>query len=356
MSFGPFQKVGRLAMLFVAAGVIQAAAQESIIFSKPADGTGNSALPIQSDSDRPSSASDYSAPRQPSSAPPSLPPSSVRYQTINPSVLDALNKRKNWTISTPEQILGIPTPESILGLPDKVDNGNNLSMEEKFFLRNQKAHMAAASGNDSSFGASPKNSNGTPDANDNNNASPFARTLFSQPDDTSLSTADGSRQSDLFSNAKAVGRSVRGEKKKNSAWSSVFAQPSPVAKQTEAQLASMRNFQEMLQPVTPPDKDNPAFNTRISLKSESSSDSATSTSFQQPLSFFNGFNNNNSGFTPAGSFADLNKNIARPNTAKPLPTLTTPVDTKPETRPEWQAQLPPWLQDGPQARNLTQRF
>src|ERR1035441_10730353 len=45
-----------------------------------------------------------------------------------------LEGKKNWTLMTPEEVLGIPTPEKILGITDPKDDPE-LSLQERFLQR-----------------------------------------------------------------------------------------------------------------------------------------------------------------------------------------------------------------------------
>ena len=90
-----------------------------------------------------------------------------------------------------------------------------------------------------------------------------------------------------------------------------------------------------------PEKEKVVAPTRFSGKPLPSAGSTPVNSFLQPLPAFN----------PAGrSITALDEKIARPTGIQPLPGITGPPKIAPTTRPEWQAQLPPWLTEGPQSR------
>jgi hypothetical protein len=92
----------------------------------------------------------------------------------------------------------------------------------------------------------------------------------------------------------------------------------------------------MMEQAALPDKDKVVAPTRFSVKPVE-----TRSSFLQPQPAFN----------PAGrSIATLEEKSARPTGIQPLPGITGPIQTTPTTRPDWQAQLPPWLTDGPKTR------
>src|SRR5258708_3808044 len=126
MYFFPIRPV---LMLAATALALAAPAQETIIFTKPADLSANKAnafLPANQHQ-----VGDYNAPRQLfNDYTPDLPmPKPLRLNNNNVSVKEALDRRKNWTLLTPEQILGIQTAEEILGVPDKT-GADKLSLEE----------------------------------------------------------------------------------------------------------------------------------------------------------------------------------------------------------------------------------
>jgi hypothetical protein len=64
--------------------------------------------------------------------------------------------------------------------------------------------------------------------------------------------------------------------------------------------------------------------------------------FLQPLPVVN----------PVGrSIAPLENEFSRPTGIKPMPGVSTLPPKPVATKPSWQAQLPPWLKDGPPAHN-----
>ena len=141
----------RVIVVFALAAAVAARAQQTIIFSKPADVPADKAksslLPTIS-----YRASDFNAPHAFfNNTLPDLPAPAPRPALNNndATVKDALDRRKNWTLMTPEQILGIQTPEQIMGMPDKA-GGKKLSLEEQFLMRENQAasgtHTNAALG------------------------------------------------------------------------------------------------------------------------------------------------------------------------------------------------------------------
>jgi hypothetical protein len=134
----------RLVFMFaVVAVAFSAPAQQTIISSKPADlpaDKANSFLPSANHH-----AGDYNAPVELfHDYTPDLPmPPPLNLNNNGASVQEALDKRKNWTLLTPEQILGVQTPEEILGVEDRPEE-KNLSLEEQFLLRERRETAFAA--------------------------------------------------------------------------------------------------------------------------------------------------------------------------------------------------------------------
>ena len=201
-------------------------------------------------------------------------------------------------------------------------NGQSkLSLEEQFLLRQNQPRSSSAAN-----GTPALNRNPALFAADQDRQKPFAR------EQGGFSTTD---QSDERNGAKAgflmrllgPGPSV-GEQKPNSAWSSVFAQPTQ-PKPSPGQLDSMERFRALMVPTSPPDK--PAASVGYS-----------------PAPYRDPYLQRQPAFNPVGRSASaLQDNLSRPTGIKPLPSATTkPVQST--VRPTWQANLPPWLSDKPQ--------
>ncbi|HEY2330226.1 MAG TPA: hypothetical protein VGI63_10490, partial [Verrucomicrobiae bacterium] len=168
--------------------------------------------------------------------------------------------------------------------------------------------------------------------------SPFSRLTFVQPEEKSQPGSDHFWS--LRLNANDDDGFSGDERKPESAWTSVFAQPAQ-PKQTSAQLEEMERFRALMEPGSLPDK------TPIPARFSVTPAPAPVDPFLQPQSQFN----------PAGrSAAAVENNIGRPTGIQPLPGLTGPAATPPKSRPSWQAQLPPWLQSGPQPHDLNRNF
>jgi hypothetical protein len=321
-----------LAVSMMAALAFSARAQQTIIFSKPADVSPDKANSFMQPSEHHSG--DYNAPREffkdntpdPSLLPPPPP------QNNDPSVKEALDKRRNWTLLTPEQILGIQTPEEFLHGQNKIHDGEKkLSLEEQFLLRQSRARTASAS-NSLAINA-PWN---RPESEN-----PFAlRTRDDENDPLHQSQKNmtpGSRYFNQLINADNPDAGPDG--KPISPWGSAFAQ-SERNKATLEQQAAMERFRALMEPSVPPEK--PVVTTRFSLPTATTPDPMI-----QAAAFVN----------PAGrAIEPLDNHYSKPTGITPLPAVSTPPSTPVTVRPSWQAQLPPWMTEGSQTHNPNRNF
>jgi hypothetical protein len=324
--------------VLAAAAAFSAPAQQTIIYSKPADMSADKA-----NSFLPSSnlhAGDFNAPHQLfNDYAPSLPMPQPMFRANDPSVQDALNRRKNWTLLTPQQILGIQTPEEVLGIPSKTSD-KNLSIEEQFLLREGRSGGGIGSNNlaAATFWHQADTANPFDDKNNNDRRDAFRQPL--------LGTSPG--PGDYYNNNPLLNgnRSLNGpDLKPDLPWTSVFARPAQpdMPKPTPEQVANMERFQAQLAPSstlvqTPatPGYSAPAVHVQDPYLQ------------QQPV------------VNPAGravqSLDDGLQQFSRPTGINPLPTVSTPPPTPVATRPSWQAQLPPWMKKGPQAGGSSQSY
>jgi len=315
----------RLTVVFAAAAAMSAPAQQTIIFSKPADVPAEKAKSyVPTISYR---ASDFNAPRFSfNNAMPDLPAPRPQVNNYNNAAAqDALNRRKNWTLLTPEEILGVQTPEQILGLPDKNAEKKKLSLEEQFLLREDEASPNGRT-NSQPGGAAwrvmaeadPFTARDRPDE-----GHPFQQ---AQP-----KTEPGTKFFNRFLNAS--GPETRPDDNQGSTWNTAFYQPSQ-PKPTTEQQADMERFRALMEPSPPPEQ--PQMPTRFSA-----APTPTPDPFLQALPVVN----------PAGrGLTPLENSLSRPAGLKPLPGISTPPPAPAATRPSWQAQPPPWMQPGPPAK------
>jgi hypothetical protein len=241
------------------------------------------------------------------------------------SVREALDRRKNWILLTPEQIFGVQTPDDILGTKDKPGT-KKLSLEEQFLLRDDRAgSKSAVNGRLNGFlGHMPDGANAADLPN-----GVAADNSFRQ------ATQKSDTRKPFFSQFFNAPSSVSGPAENSqSIWNSGFSQP--IAPKANAdQLAAMERFRALMEPSAPPDKS--PMPTRFSVPI-----APTPNPFLQALPTVN----------PAGhGISPLGNAFSRPTGIQPLPGISTLPPAPVATRPKWQAQLPPWMQSGAPARN-----
>ena len=309
-------------------------AADTIQFSKPVDpelvNRANSFVPAASE--RRSVVGGVSAPSEVFSSPPDdFPlPAPVMMIPQTDSMKEALNRRANWTLMTPEEILGVPTAEKMLGLPDQKDE-DKLSPEERFLFRLQRERSTANSA------LSALRQQDATSLRNSDSSNPFAR----REDRNSLekTATDAQPGSPKYFNQLLNGTPNAppdaGAFKAVSPWATAFTQPNQLPPSAEQQ-AGMERFRAMMEPSSPPES--PAV-TRFSPVPVPVPDPN-----MQPQPYFN----------PAGrSYQPVQQNISRPQGITPLPSITGPYTTP--KQPTAQAQLPPWLQDSPQTFSLPVR-
>lgn len=316
-----FQKVLLVAGLLGAAAA-SSPAQQTIVFSKPSDVSADKANSFMVTPERTGNAKDFNAPRSlfKDYTPDNLSGPAVIYNNQNPSVKEALEKRKNWTLLTPEQILGVQTPEQILGVT-KPDNEKKLSLEEQYLRRENRTEAGAAT--NGRLGAAFWRGQANNPFEQRQEKDAYGN--FLQPGQRSPTDARKNFNRGL-SSANSLNLPTE---KPDSIWSSVFAQPDQPKPDLD-QIAAMERFRAMMEPVSPPVNTTP---TRFAVPA---------TPLRDPnLQVLPSFN-------PAGrAIAPLASDIARPTGIMPLPAVGRPASTTATKRPDWQAQLPPWLRSGP---------
>lgn len=326
MIFCPSRFLIQLALGAGLAAADSALAQQPILFSKPAESVEEKAnsFMLEQPLKLRGRAGQFNAPKPLFSfdPEPSLPPPE-RPTVPSQSLKEALNKRKNWTLMTPEEIIGLPTPEKILGLPDPT--GDDKRTPEERFLRRQTAAAAFSATN------ALRRSDAALWRND---ANPFAprdqRDAIDRLSKPDLRTEAGSRRYfDRLVTAPADSPLVANQNA-DSAWSSAFVQPAPLPKPNLEQIAAMERFRAMMEPSAPPEK------------------LATPTRFSPaPGPAANPNLQASPGFNPLGqSFTPLQSGISRPMGITPLPGITGPY-APPAKAKKSLVDLPPWLSDGP---------
>lgn len=230
-----------------------------------------------------------------------------------------LDSRQNWSLMTPETILGVPTPESILGIPDPNDDPR-LSAEERFLRRqDREAEMAET------------NTLHRQDAIFDRQNSVFDRStdrIGSRKDDQqfdALLDASGPLLPAASRDFKpAAGQDVRGQAEPNASdatWTSPFGVQITPAKQAEEQQEGMDRFRAMLDSVSPE-------------KSAATVLVPHVDPYLQPQPAFN----------PIGqAVAPIQSDISRPLGLTPLAGIGQPAPAKPKKTSL--VDPPPWLAD-----------
>ena len=214
---------------------------QSILFSSPANDTVFSNLP--SLSPKPPESLDLGNTLQ---APPSFnfsgpdvdTPLPVDVPVVSPAEVlrmqDLLDKRKNWMLLTPAEILGATTPEKILGIQERDAAGRpkNLTALERYTERQ----------------------NQTPPVNANTNAFPTWNFSDNQPDPLNSIPGGLGSPDNLASpllNPVPDNQTFAGQNENNS-WSKLFGSPPPPPSPSPAvilaQQTDMERFRQLLKP------------------------------------------------------------------------------------------------------------
>lgn len=242
-----------------------------------------------------------------------------------------LDGKKNWTLMTPEEIMGVQTPENVLGIENSKDD-QKLSPAEKFLARQnrQSAGMATNGLMRSDYAWS---ANSTAD-------------FFNRRDDQSgLLKPDGGTD---FKELRGINQayklapasSLSGSDQQTSfAGNNPFGLPTPAAKATSDQLESMDRFRDLLEPGSPPEKAAGASSfvaTPTAGHPATTFGGSSDSLFQSPLVV-----------NPVGhSFQPLSSDVSKPAGITPLGGITR-SQTPPVKKSALQAKLPPWLSDSP---------
>jgi hypothetical protein len=225
---------------------------------------------------------------------------------------------RNWALSTPQEILGVPTPESILGI-DHTQGEGELTPAERFLKRqnHEQLESSATNGWHQDVGAQRKKGlweplNGTDDSR-------FDRAA----NGALVPGGDGHR------NLQVLGQDAgtpAGQIQRNTVWDSAFASATPPpAKLTPEQIQSKQTFLNLL---IPPDK-SPAV--------------PSGTPTVRPVAAHDPNFQTQPAYSRAGSVKALQADLAKPTGLTPLMGVSgaAPVPAKraPLVKP------PPWMSD-----------
>ena len=330
------------ALLFAVALIVAftAAAQRStnrplqpILFSTPASDTASTNTP--SLSPQPSQSLDFgSKVKAPSEVDFSGPvvetplPASPAAVARNDASLtqELLDRRKNWLLLTPAEILGVDTPEKILGIREHDEFGRPKSSTavERYLER--------------------QNQNETPPAGANTNTLP-AWNLFEKPSNLPSLQSGGFGSPDnlpaLLPNPVPDNQIGAGQNAGDS-WTKLFDTPPPSLVVTTAQQTDMERFRQLLKSGSSPTvvPETPA----LSGAKRPLPQTALSSGLGQ------------SALSPIGAaFTPLNIGIGKPAELPKLPSIWSQSWTSPPSAAVWAPQPPPWLSPTPQPFTPPQR-
>ncbi len=304
---------------------------QSILLSSPGSGTVFSNLP--SLSPKPPESPDFgdtlqAPPPFSFSGPPVNPPLPVGVPVVSPAealrMQDLLDRRKNWMMLTPAEILGATTPEKIVGIQEHDAAGRpKISTALERYTERQ---------------------NQTPPGNTNANAFPTWNFSDKQPD--TLNTIPGGLGSpdNLASsllNPAPDNQTLAGQNGNNN-WSKLFGSPSPSPVVTLEQQMNMERFRQLLKPGS-------------SSTAAATTPSLSGIKMSLPQTALgSGFGQ--SALTPIGaSFTPLNSGIGKPAEMPKLPGIWSLSLTSPPAAGAWGPQPPPWLSLTPQPFAVPQR-
>ena len=279
-------------------------------------------------------------------APESPMPPSISVAPPSASAKEELDRRENWTLLTPAEIMGVPTPEKIMNLPD-AKGEEKMSPEEKFLNRLHRERTGAGSalnalqpqdaralwegrnpnakGRREGHGGSEKTAaDGTPEKEQET-----GRNAFASP-----------AQKPLLPNGLPDVNAL----KPDSPWASTFNQPSPwnsglpqPVLSTEP-AESMERFRALMDSSPQPVK--PAANAGFfSIAPPAPPPNPI------PSPSFN---------LPGRSYEPMSQNINHPQGVPSLPGLTGSPFAAPAP-PSAQAQLPPWMRSASPTFGAPQR-
>lgn len=227
----------------------------------------------------------------------------------NTALQKELEDRKNWTLMTPEEIMGVQTPEQIFGLTDQ-DPDKNLSPEERYLKRQENAEMAAET-----------NALGGANGWEHKDLGLFDRPDTSDPFSPQYKQTDSSTFSRIFNPAQ---NSLFGPKQASSKMASMSSSSSSTAKQAKEEEEEMARFRALIGEVPPP---NPSPTPVLPVSSPS----------LQPLSQFDAL----------GHPVEIkDSDPSKPNELNSLAQFTGEyIPPKKTKKPSWEPQPPPWLSD-----------
>jgi len=233
-----------------------------------------------------------------------------------------LDDRKNWTLMTPEEILGVKATGEMLQTPERDILGSEKQPTQMERYLERESRLRNGPTNDWNNDRSDQLRNFTRDPDGAN-----------PPDYRRNSSAETARSFNQILNGQR-NRDQNPDQNANSSWET-FSQPLPqtTTKPDPQQLEAMERFRQLLN-SSPAEDAQPSSDSKFFPPSKPVVD---------PLLTQPDFVPN-----PAGaSFTPLNSGIAKPTGLTPLPGVVTSL-LPPVAAPSWKPQPPPWLLQGPQ--------
>jgi hypothetical protein len=239
-----------------------------------------------------------------------------------------LDGKKNWTLLTPEEILGIPTAEKILGIPE-AEEDKNLTVEERYIKRQDHNRLVSATNALRRADALSRGDQNPFEPSRNGTRTPIAR--------NEGSLLDPKRYLGQLLNTTPEERAaVELSRRPDSPWASAFALPAQLPKPSVEQVAAMERFKVLMDPSL---AEKPVAPTR-------SPQVATVNPHMQVQPDFN----------PLGqSFKPLRSELNKPMGLTPLSGITGTRKVLTPKKSEADPQLPPWLSDKPLPVGMQQR-
>jgi len=236
-----------------------------------------------------------------------------------------LDQRKNWTLLTPEELLGLPTPEKIFGLPES-ESEQRLTVEERYIRRQDRLRATSATN-------AMRQAGGLMTEDENlfqrraDGQQSFGQDL--RPGQSGRNNYFGQPASALAGqgNNSAVNSAAKGG---GNFWKSGFnPQPQVVDRREMEQAAALAQIRALMEPPAPA-KPSVAADIYHSV-----------TPVRDPnMQVLPTYNQNGNTFRPVAN------SVGRPIGIMPLPDITgtRPSTSVPEKRKPL-VELPPWLED-----------
>jgi hypothetical protein len=271
---------------------------------------------------------------------PALPPAATLQDQRMKKMLE---ERKNWTLMTPAEIIGVTPTEELLQPPehDAMGREKKQTQLERYLERENRPRGGLTNGWQHGQDNSPWNFSRDRDAlnpfdPEHDSTDRNGQNLLDPKRDSLIGAAQ--RLNEYLTGRRLDDGSVN-HNDKTFGWDS-FSPPAPqtTAKPDLEQMASMERFRQLLEssPVT------------------AAEPSPESKFFQVPKTDPN-INQPDFMPNPAGaSFTPLTTGIGKPAGLSPLPGIATP-GIAPATVPAWAPQTAPWLSQGPQPFVMPQR-